>query len=159
MRTKRAKRPFTLIEITICIVILGLMAGSIGWHFKTVVEAHTFHKHVDLLLTDLRKFQIVALAHEMDIDVHIHKDKGKFGYIAQYDEPNALCPTPSFVCLKGVETIKEGSLPKKELTLHITRDGRISPNIMLGLYPDSESQLPLHVDLSYHPKIRALQKP
>jgi prepilin-type N-terminal cleavage/methylation domain-containing protein len=159
MRMKRAKRPFTLLEITICIAILGLAAGSVGWHFKTVVEAHTFHKHVDLLLTDLRKFQVVALAHEIDIEIDIHKEDGKYGYTARCDEPGILGPRSSFVCLQGVELIKRGGRTKKELTLHITHDGRISPSSMLGLYPDEEKQLPLHIDLSYHPKILALQKP
>lgn len=149
---KRSKRPFTLLEITLCIAILGLLAGFLGWHIKTMVDSHSFHKHVDLLLTDLRKLQIVALAQETDIEVNIHREEGKYGYIARSAEPGAVIKN-SFVPLEGVKTLKEGETPRKSITLHITPDGRILPATALGFFPKGKN-LPLWLDLSYHPKIK-----
>jgi len=149
----KSKRAFTLLEIMVCIAILSLVAGFLGWHVKSMVDVHRFHKHIDRLVTDLHKLQIIALTHETDITLNIQRNAdGKLGYLVLSDEPGAIARS-SFVLLSSVEALTLDRRHVEKMTLHITPDGSIRGAETLGFFQNADNKDGLILDLSKAPKI------
>lgn len=132
--TNRTKRPFTLFEIALCVVILGLIGTVLGWQIKNMVSRHHFHKNLDMLVTDLRKIQIMALANRCDIEMEILQKNGTISYRITSDEELPLIKGKE-VKLLGVKKVK------KPHTLTVYSSGRIVPKEDIFLYQDEEEQV------------------
>ncbi|NGX39795.1 MAG: hypothetical protein KR126chlam1_01128 [Chlamydiae bacterium] len=142
---QRTRRPFTLLEIALCIAILSMVASVLGLQIRNMVTAHYFQKSVDSLLTDLRKLQIIALSDRSDLTLKINCQDGKYSYEVMSDDP-IPCLLPKKGSLQGVKKI---SFSKKRirssLELKIFSSGRVEPKGVLSFYPD-EKDKPLFID-------------
>ncbi len=114
----RNKHPFTLLEIMVCIAILGLMAGAIGWNIKGLLHRSKSQHAKERLRNHLEELQILALTHQADIEVDLIVRGNKVYYKDLTDEPIKY--------LTGKENLLsdncEGVSPRKYI---IHSDGRI----------------------------------
>ncbi len=121
---KKRKSNFTLLEICICVAILGVASVTIGWQMKNMLSSHHFHQNVSNLLTDLRKCQLLALSDRIDIQVKITKTPKGFAYTLHTDEPNGIFSKKP-KRMEGIKAIYKGKRQVNELTLDIYSTGRI----------------------------------
>ncbi len=119
-------RPFTLLEIVICIAILGMAAVGIGWQMKGMLAIHNFDKNISNLFADLRKAQLVALSDRVDIDLNITKDGDVYKYSFHSDDP-LLCFIAKPTKLTGIKEIKSEKKKLENLHLHLYPSGRVGP--------------------------------
>ena len=126
---RRKKRPFTLFEIALCVVILGLIGTLLGWQIKTMVARHHFHKNLDMLVTDLQKIQIMALANRCDIELKILQKNGTISYQVSSDEKLPQINGKE-VKLLGVKKVKTPH------TLTVYASGRIVPQEEILFFQD-----------------------
>jgi len=142
---KKSKRPFTLFEIVICISILSIVAGIMGWQIKNMVTAHHFHKNIDHLLTDLRKAQLIALSNRADLELLLTKKEGSYSYCLRADEPIRGLNRKTMK-LTGVKKIQIDKKPMKEKSLiHIYSTGRFAPTKKIHFFQNEEKELILNL--------------
>lgn len=114
---------FTLLEIVICVAILGFAAVTVGWQITNMVADHQFSKSLDCLFTDLRKCQLIATCDRTDIEVEIFKEDNHYAYRVVTDDP-----LPSFVSktmkMTGVHKIEKNRRPIKKEKIHFYPSGR-----------------------------------
>ncbi len=115
---------FTLLEIVICIAILGLAAVGIGWQMKGMLAIHSFDKNMGNFFTDLRKAQLVALSDRVDIDLNITKSADGYQYNFHTDDP-LLCFIAKPTKLTGIKEIRQGNKKIDKLQLHLYPSGRV----------------------------------
>lgn len=149
---KSNPRSFTLLEIVICIAILGFAAVGIGWQMKSMLAIYNFDRNMGNFCTDLRKAQLVALSDRVDIDLSITKKNGHYQYVFQTDDP-----LPCFISkptnLTGVALIKKGNKNLSKLQLHIYPTGRVGPEEKIAFLQQEDTGVeldlttPLCIDL------------
>ncbi|MBS0628635.1 MAG: type II secretion system protein [Verrucomicrobia bacterium] len=122
----KSRRLFTLLEIVVCIAILGLAAVGIGWQMKGMMAIHHFDRNMSHFFAQLRKAQLVALSDRVDIDLHIVNKDGKYECSFYSDDP-LLCFIDKSVDLTGVIEIKNGKKKVDKLSLHLHPSGRVGP--------------------------------
>lgn len=145
---RKRKKNFSLLEVLICIAILGFVASLLSWQIKDMVASHQFHKSIDQFLTDLRKIQMLALADRCDIEMKISQDNGEYSYIFTSDEALPLVK-PQRNKLTGVKKITLGKLPvKKETTLSVYSSGRIEPQEQVQFFQKGDQEKGIVLDLT-----------
>ncbi len=70
------RRPFTLLEIMLALLILVTAAGFLGWKAKDLLDLHNFEEEVAGFYHDLEVAQLCALALHTEIKVNFSKDSG-----------------------------------------------------------------------------------
>lgn len=166
MFKKTVKLPFTLLEITLCLLLLGLISALLTWQIKDMVSVHRFQKHIDLLLTDMRNAQTVALTYQTDLAIDIFKKKGQFFYKISTDEPIKNTPFRKEKKLEGVSDFMFNDQVMDKFHLQVLSNGRIEPLGIMGFLPkekkseedQSESFEGLWVDLRTPIQIKLLQQ-
>jgi len=126
MKTKYA---FTLIEILVCLLILGLASSLIGVQIRSMVADHTFNKNLDNLVTDLRKCQLIATCDQTDIELVIAKESKHYTYWIQTDDPLS-CFVKKKMIMTGVEKVVENDHLTDRVTLHFYPSGRFDERIL-----------------------------
>lgn len=137
---KVKKNNFTLLEITLCLALLGLISGLLAWQIKDMIDVHRFQKHVDLLLTDMRKAQTLALTYQTDLDISIFKKDQRFFYTITTDEPIKNLASAKEKILSGVSNLMFNDLDMEKLQLHVYASGRIEPLGVVGFLPKKKSE-------------------
>lgn len=123
-------RAFTLLEIVICVAILGIIGSVIGWQAKEMIQTHRFRKSVAMLFADLRKAQMLSLCRRTDIELEIAPIKDGYSYLLRSDEPiSELTKKPTK--LRGVKKMGVG-------VLHIHPSGRVTGVNALEIFQDEE---------------------
>ena len=120
-------RAFTLLEIVICIAILGLAAVGIGWQMKGMLAIHNFDKNISNFFAELRKAQIVALSDRVDIDLNITKQGDVYEYSFHSDDPLLCFIAAKQTKLIGIKEIKNEKKKLESLHLHLYPSGRVGP--------------------------------
>lgn len=118
---------FTLLEIVICIAILGLAAVGIGWQMKGMLAIYSFDKNMGNFFTDLRKAQLVALSDRVDIDLNITKNGEGYQYNFHADDPLLCFIAKPMIKLTGIKEIRQGNKKVDTLQLHLYPSGRVGP--------------------------------
>ncbi len=115
---KCSKFPFTLLEIMVCIAILGLIAGAVGWNIQGLLHRSKTQHAKERLRNHLEELKIMALTHQADIELELIVRGNKIYYKDITDEP--------IKHLTGRENLLsdrcEGSVSRK---YHIYSDGTI----------------------------------
>lgn len=129
---------FTLLEIVLCVAILGLTATTLGWQIKSIIVNYSFEKNIGFFLTDLKQMQFLALANQVDIEINIKKDQ-KYYYNITCQDPNRIIHQP-YHSLDHVEKIsfeEKKTLDSNPMTsqkIVIYHNGRIFPEKVLHFY-------------------------
>ena len=146
LKTK-IRRSFTLLEIVLCIAILSLVSGTLGWQIRDMLGSHRFHKSVDHILTDLRKLQIIALSDREDIEIKLALRDGLYSYTITSDG-KIPCLLPLEGKLPGVKQIRIDGKKIMEKRIQIYSTGRITPDKTLVFSSGDSGKRPLAIDLS-----------
>lgn len=140
----KSRKSFTLVEILVCLLILGLASSVIGVQIRSMVADHTFNKNLENLLTDLRKCQLVATCDQTDIEVVIAKEGKHYTYWIQTDDP-----LPYFVKKKmimtGVEKVVEEGRPIKQAIVHFYPSGRFDEKVF-HFYQNEEKGMTIDME-------------
>lgn len=140
--------------MTLCILILGIASTTVGWHLKKMVATHYFHNQIDHLVVDLRKYQIVALANRVDIDISIKKRERGFSYIVKSEDALDVIPKLAYQ-MKQLEKMKIEKKSRPTLNLHISPTGRITPTKKIHFFHKGER---FTLDLTAPLQIKLLSK-
>jgi len=140
------RKAFTLLEITLCIAILSLVAITVGWQTKNMVTSYHFHKNIDNLLVDLKKAQLIALSDRIDLEMKMTKKESYYCYEIRSDEPSLRIQRKPLK-LTAVKQIKVENDPVEELTLQIYSSGRMEPEKKIYLFPNTEGEKGICLDI------------
>ncbi len=138
---------FTLLEIVICVAILGIAAITLSWQMKDMLKVHHFNNNVDHLVTDLKKCQLIALSDRVDIEMRIEKKGDTYLYTLHCDDP-IPCFMKRPMKLNGVQKMKVGKKPLNRHVLTIYSSGRIAPINEIELMQDEERGMALQLEKS-----------
>lgn len=80
----------TLLEICICIALIGLFSSFLGLKIHRLLEKHTFEKGAQRLQTQLIFCQKMALTHQMDMLFILRQEKEGLFFDVDTDEEVSL---------------------------------------------------------------------
>lgn len=133
---KQIRRPFTLLEIVIVLMLIGVMAVFGTWSLSDLLAKHRRQAEMDELQNFIQELQIEALALQSDLELTFIKEKDKLHVRSKTAEKILRDRT---VVLKGVRRFKFKDQPKTKFTLQIFSTGRIEPQ---GLFEIKEKRQP-----------------
>ncbi len=148
---KKIKRAFTLLEVTLALTILVLIASFTTVHIKKLIDTHRFEKQVGDLFIALQEAQVLSAAYQSDVALDIEQKKGRFFYHFSTDEPflQKKCSQQEVEFPKGV-AIRFKDKKLKALHLDIYSGGRIEPRgVLCFSQSKEEGSRVLYVDLQY----------
>lgn len=122
MKSKAARHPFTLIEVMIVIVLVGIFSGVAAFAIKPLYHSYRFRVEVESLYDLLQEIQLEALTLQSDMYVSFTKENGKWLAISRSDESIIK---PQKIDLSHVEIIEDG----KQITFF--SNGLIDPPIKI----------------------------
>jgi prepilin-type N-terminal cleavage/methylation domain-containing protein len=119
MRPK--KKPFTLLEVMVCLVILSLITGTCLWKGSQFLSHHRFTSDSQKLSRQIEELHAYALCHGASIDLELFYDKGVLSYVSSSDDPITYISS-SNVSIDKLKTAR-GSLPG--ITFFKVKDKRL----------------------------------
>jgi len=157
------KRAFTLLEITLVLVIISLVGGLCVFQAKKLVSAHEFEEEVSRLFITLQEAQVLSTAYQTDISLDLFVNEGKVEYLFKTDEPFARAPFKKEpIRLPHLAKVVFNQAPlTKTLHFDIYAGGRIEPRGLLSFQQTAEEESKtLWFDLQYGHLIKcASEKP
>ncbi len=76
MKCKAARHPFTLVEVMIVLVLVGIIAGVSSFAIRPLYQSYRFKLEVESLYELLQELQLEALTLGSDMKVDFTNDKG-----------------------------------------------------------------------------------
>ena len=148
MKRSKSKRPFTLLEIMVCLVIITLAGAAIGVQGGNLFKYHQFRSVAQTFVFDISKWRVMSMTLGSDVTCSI--DKGEEGYTVTWtpDAPIETKGTPLFYPLKGVKGLFLQGKSKDSYEFIIYSSGRISSSDILTFSP-SKKEKAVSIDLSY----------
>lgn len=154
-----AARPFTLLEIMICLLILSVAAGAIGMRIVDALSTHRFHLAVGEFTSQVKELQLLAMTHRADMELHLFKDQGEWKYQNKSEPSLKVGSSAAPFSLSGSRAILLNGKTLTALPLQIYSSGRIEPTGVLEFQADEEKiwvdvREPLHIKICnrYPPK-------
>lgn len=152
-------RPFTLLEIMICLFILSVAAGAIGMRIVEALSTHRFHLAVGEFTSQVKELQLLAMTHQTDMELHIFKEKGEWKYQNKVEPSLKIGARTAPASLNGTSVIKLEGKTFAALPFTLYTTGRIEPKGVLEFQGDDEKvwvdlREPLHIKIckEYPPK-------
>lgn len=140
MKRKRAflhrKSSFTLLEIMICIAILGMVATAVAFPLTSLLARHRFTQGVKQFMVQMRSMQSLALNYQSDMGVMLYQDKEKWMCKGYTDEPISLFRSFELTHITSV-TFNEKQV-KLPLKIDCFASGRIQPAGELTFFRDND---------------------
>jgi prepilin-type N-terminal cleavage/methylation domain-containing protein len=146
--TKPVKRKaFTLLELMVCLVLIGLLGALIGIKGVDLLAHHRFRSTMQTWLLDVGRAQILAMHQKCDV-VCTLKKRQEVGYqvILESDSPTF---SPTSYVWKDVEKITLQGKIVDTLAITFSPSGRISPVGIVQIVPRKEEKDTVFLDLSY----------
>lgn len=144
MKNKKG-RAFTLLEIMIALVILGVIGSITAVQVKKMIDVHRFESEVSALYICLQEAQVLSATYQTDLSLDIRKVGGKLTYQISSDEP-----FPKTICLAKAtqlthaDTYKFNDTSPAHVHFDIYSGGRIEPR---GTLAFSQGEKSLWIDL------------
>lgn len=132
--TNRSRKPFTLLEICVCLLILGLVSGFLGVKIKDAIDHHRFVHELSKFAADIKYVQSLALSYQSEFTVAFDAH----GYKVSTDEPKNLFRALPKGTFKTVELLKTGDQEVKRVTLTVFSTGRVEPSKRLTFHAHRE---------------------
>ncbi len=156
---KKTARPFTLLEIMICLLILSVAAGAIGMRIADALSTHRFHLAVSDFTSQLKELQLLAMTHRADMELRLFKDKEEWKYQNKSEPSLKVGSSAAPFLLSGSQMVFLDGKTFTELPLQIYSSGRIEPHGVLEFQTETEKiwvdmREPLHIKICnrYPPK-------
>ena len=129
------RRAFTLLEIMIALVILGVIGSVVAVQVKKMIDTHTFESEVTGLFISLQEAQVLSATYQTDLVLDIEKAGGKFSYKISTDEPfSTAMVSEKPMKLSRVSSVKFNEASPARLHLDIYSGGRVEPRGTLAFY-------------------------
>jgi type II secretory pathway pseudopilin PulG len=138
---KQISRPFTLLEIVIVLMLIGVMAVFGTSSLSDLLAQHRRQAEVDELQNFIQELQIEALALQSDLELSFIKDKDKLHVSSKTAEKILRNRT---IVLKGIRELKFQDRIKPDVTLQIFSTGRIEPQ---GLFEIEREKGSVFIDV------------
>jgi prepilin-type N-terminal cleavage/methylation domain-containing protein len=149
---RRSKRAFTLLEIMICLVLIGLLGGVVGFKIKGTVAHHRFRNRVNQIEQTLRELQILALTYRTDMSLDLFQQKEKWVARVNVEEPKLQFLNQKKIDLSDL-SINAGPDAVKKIHLDVLSSGRIlSPCSVICFQHGKDSRF-LDLRLGLHIKV------
>lgn len=143
-KTAKTKSSFTLLEIFICLLILGIAAGVVFWQIKGLMDRHKLYSTAHRVVSQLRELQSLAMSYQRDMELEIIQKKEGLAFIQRSDEPIKSLQRKEIALKDGCDfTFNKASSEKLKFTIYST--GRIEP---LGMLEIKRKESSLFIDLS-----------
>lgn len=107
-----SKRSFTLLEILICLAIVGLLSALFGFQGKKFLDEQRFENSLQLIKGEWEKSKFLSLVYQTDIELEIVRKKNDFFLQRKCDEPGLSHSATT--SLPGLRDLRyQGRKPKK----------------------------------------------
>lgn len=136
----KRKRAFTLLEITLSIVLLAFLSSVVIWNVKKMLDQHEFHKTVEQMFIEMNKAQMLALTYGADLEIEILKKEGVYQFQIFSDGKIKLLDTTSPIILKKVIECVFNDKIVEHLRVQVYSDGRMEPLGTLTFYHETEEK-------------------
>jgi prepilin-type N-terminal cleavage/methylation domain-containing protein len=134
-------KAFTLLEIMLVIVILGMVVSVVGWQIASAVGRYAFQREMEEVYDLVKQSQILCLTYRTDISVHFFRENGVFYYQLQTDEPfTEIAFDREKKPLEKIGEITFNGQPVKQFALNLFSQGNIDPRGILGFYPKNKKE-------------------
>ncbi len=145
---KRIKRrAFTLLELMVCLAIIGLLGAVVGIKGVELLAHHRFYGSLQTWLFDIQRLQILAMNQGVDVICIIKKnEKGTFHAFLESDSPSF--PLSSYE-LKEVAKLDFQGKSVTQLQVTFFSSGRIFPTGILKIEAEREKEPPVFLDFAY----------
>lgn len=151
----RSRRPFSLLEIVICIALLACISGFLGIQIKQTIDHQRFESSAAQLLSDLRRVQSLALSYQGEFNLTILKEGESYTYAFFSDEPREAVKRLPRGTLTGVTSLSLDEKQKEKFSIDIFATGRLDPPKKLKL--ESKDQA-VSLDLGSPLRLIRIQK-
>jgi len=157
---KGKKQTFTLLELTLCIAILVIVAGFIGNKAIGFIGHYRFENDVKRFKIDLEQIQLLALSYQADISLSLYQKNDTLVYRAHTNEPALkLAHLEKENTLKSIGYCRFNEKPlEKSFYFVVFSNGRIEPSGALEMKQYEGHQDPRIVDFSQPLQIKISDK-
>jgi len=124
MQSQPRVRPFTLLEIVIVLMLIGMMAVFGTWSLTDLVAQHRRQSEIDELQNFIQELQIEALALQSDFEVTFSKNKDTLQVESKTGEKIIR---DRKIVLKGLREFKFNDRQASTQTFQIFSTGRFEP--------------------------------
>ncbi len=112
LKKTKNRQGFTLLEILICLTLIGLMSALFGFQGKRFLDEQRFNSSLQLLSGECEKAKFLSLVYRTDIDLEIVRKKSGFFLWRKCDEPGL--PNAETSSLPGIQDMRyQGKKTKK----------------------------------------------
>ena len=140
-------KAFTLLELMVCLVLIGLLGALIGVKGIDLLAHHRFRSSLQTWLLDVGRAQILAMHQKCDVVCTLSKTQdGRYRAILVSDSPMF---SSSVYHWKDVAKISFEGKPIDTLSIAFSPTGRIFPQGILQIIPRREEKDTIFLDLSY----------
>lgn len=149
---KKIKASFTLIEIIVCMAILGVISAFVGIQIRQMVGDHTFENNKTNLIAELKKCQLIAICDQVDIEIILAKEGKGYAFWIETDD-DLPCFSKRKMLMTGVQRVeKDGKLLNREV-IHFYPSGRFEPKTLVLFHRKStgcviDMRQPLMIELN-----------
>lgn len=140
--SKRTKRSFTLLELTVVLTILSIASGAVLYSLQGMIRHHRYESSTARIYNELLYLQSAALSHHALFQIEITPSY----FIIKTDEPN-LAHKNEKISLSGIESIRSSQAEKEKINITLHPSGRILPEQLIELV--SPKGKTLYLDLRY----------
>lgn len=121
---RQYKRAFTLIEIMVCMVIIGMAAGVLAFSLKDILNDYYFTRSVTDFRKNLEHFERLAVTIQSDSKILVEKRGEKFWYKCKMEDPAFPKIEKE---LDGVVKLLFDDEETESLSLNIYANGYVKP--------------------------------
>ncbi|MBI2742318.1 MAG: prepilin-type N-terminal cleavage/methylation domain-containing protein [Chlamydiales bacterium] len=135
----RGKRPFSLLEVILCIAILAIISGFLGVEIKDTINYQRFESSVAGFVSDLRRVQALALSYQGEFNLTLVKHENGYAYAFFSDEPKEMVRKLPKGTLHGVKSMHLDNRLQEKVSITIFATGRVEPSKKLKIGTDSRT--------------------
>lgn len=140
-------KAFTLLELMVCLVLIGLLGALIGIKGIDLLAHHRFRSTLQTWLLDVQRAQILAMHQKCDVICTLKKrPEGGYQVMLESDSPTF---SSSLYTWKDVAKITFQGKAIDTLSVTFSPAGRIFPVGILQITPYKEEKDAVFLDLSY----------
>lgn len=146
MKCKAARHPFSLMEVMVVIVLMGVLVSVTGFGLWPFYQSYQFRLEAESLYGLLQELQIEALTLQSDMKVRFTQENGRWSARSFSDEPILKSQT---IDLSHIQIL---SAPRE---INIYSSGFIKPALVLKMSYKDEHRW---IDFSGGHLIKLLEK-
>lgn len=143
-------RSFTLLEVTIVLLILSLVGSLVAVQVKKMIDFHRFEAEVTDLFIALQEAEVIAATWQTDLALDLFVRGGSVSWRFSTNEPlSSFQLKQDSVLMPHVSALKFQQAIVTSLHIDIYSGGRIEPRGILGIFQKTDTDKALWFDLQH----------